>query len=171
MRGMRYDYGIRTSIHIYIYIYIYTAPARIFTPLIVSRSLCSLANYLSIGSSYVLKSTRAKYARTQTKLTRAEKVLASSAATPNVLERLNAPLGFSLSSQWRKSEDKEKPEWDIRGRQEKPWVGEVEDKEKPKWEKRKTRRSPREKKNFLSPSDFTLYSSLVSGFLPRLPPR
>ena len=41
MRGMSYYYGIRTSIHIYIY----TAPARICTPLIVSRSLRSLANY------------------------------------------------------------------------------------------------------------------------------
>ena len=41
MRGMCYYYGIRTSIHIYIY----TAPARISTPLIVSRSL---ANYFWI---------------------------------------------------------------------------------------------------------------------------
>ena len=35
MHGMRYYYGIRTSIHIY------TAPARICTPLIVSRSLAN----------------------------------------------------------------------------------------------------------------------------------
>ena len=41
MRGMRYYYGIRTSIHIYTH---NTAPVRICTPLIVSRSLRSLAN-------------------------------------------------------------------------------------------------------------------------------
>ena len=49
MRGMRYYYGIRTSIHIYIY----TAPARIFIPLTVSRSLRSLANnYRSSSNLY-----------------------------------------------------------------------------------------------------------------------
>ena len=35
-----------TYLHTYIYIYIYTAQARICTPLIVSRSLRSLANYI-----------------------------------------------------------------------------------------------------------------------------
>ena len=44
MRGMRYYYGIRTSIHIYIN----TAPAQICTPLIVSRSLRSLANKIVV---------------------------------------------------------------------------------------------------------------------------
>ena len=56
MRGMCYYYGTRTSIHIYIY----TAPARICTPLIVSRSLRSLADNPVItitpnSHSYILR--------------------------------------------------------------------------------------------------------------------
>ena len=34
--------------HTYLHTYIYTAPARICTPLIVSRSLCSLANKVAL---------------------------------------------------------------------------------------------------------------------------
>ena len=53
MHGMRYYYGVHTSIHIYTHIY--TAPAQICTPLIVSRSLHSLANYIYIARCQVLQ--------------------------------------------------------------------------------------------------------------------
>ena len=48
-----------------------------------------------MGSSYIHKSTHVKYARMPMKLACVEKVVTSSATTPNVLERLNAPSGGS----------------------------------------------------------------------------